>query len=481
MSSSPTATRSARLGAQEPASWSAPLSVPTSSGDDAVELARLAGLDLFPWQQFALRTALGERSDGKWSAFEVALLVPRQNGKGSVIEAYELANLFLFDAQLIIHSAHLFPTAQEAFRRLDGLIDATPALKAQVKSISRSHGLEGIELKNGSRIRFMARTVSGSGRGFSPDRLVLDEAFKLPPEAVAAMLPALSAQPNPQILYTSSTGYPDSEMLKRLVARGRAGGDASLAFLEWAATPTCDRDDPCQWARANPSLGYLFDEETVARERATMSECDFDRERLGLWDESSDVSAIPTAKWLQRLDEASAIASAPSFALDVSPKLTHAAIAVAGTRADGDLHGEILLREDEAELDYRSGTDWVLPALKDLATRVPGLSVSIVKGSQAESLAPAIEEAGIEVNRVPLTDLVAACGLVFKLINDGGVWHTGQPELTAAVAATKWRDVGEGGQAWGRKKSTSDIAPMFAFTLAISQAQVVYDPLDNIF
>jgi hypothetical protein len=219
MTSSPLLERPVRVGAQVPRVFSAPPSVPTDAGDQAVALAAAAGLHLFPWQQHALRAMLGERADGKWAAFEAALLVPRQNGKGSVIEAYELANLFLFDAQLIIHSAHLFPTAQEAFRRLDGLIDGAPALKRQVHKVSNSHGSEGIELKSGARIRFMARTISGSGRGFSPDRLVLDEAFRLPPEAVAAMLPALSAQPNPQIMYTSSTGYPDSDVLWRLVQR----------------------------------------------------------------------------------------------------------------------------------------------------------------------------------------------------------------------------------------------------------------------
>ena len=60
----------------------------------------------------------GERADGKWAAFETALIVPRQNGKGSILEARELAGLFLFGEQLILHSAHEFKTAQEAFRRV---------------------------------------------------------------------------------------------------------------------------------------------------------------------------------------------------------------------------------------------------------------------------------------------------------------------------------------------------------------------------
>jgi hypothetical protein len=41
-----------------------------------------------------LERALGVREDGKWAAFEVGLDVSRQNGKGGILEARELAGLF---------------------------------------------------------------------------------------------------------------------------------------------------------------------------------------------------------------------------------------------------------------------------------------------------------------------------------------------------------------------------------------------------
>jgi phage terminase large subunit-like protein len=47
----------------------------------------MAGLELDPWQQFVIHNALGERPDGKWAAFEVGVEVPRQNGKGGLLEA----------------------------------------------------------------------------------------------------------------------------------------------------------------------------------------------------------------------------------------------------------------------------------------------------------------------------------------------------------------------------------------------------------
>ena len=51
----------------------------------------------------------------------------RQNGKGTILEALELAALFLFpDVRLILHSAHEFKTAAEAFLRVRTLIEDNP-------------------------------------------------------------------------------------------------------------------------------------------------------------------------------------------------------------------------------------------------------------------------------------------------------------------------------------------------------------------
>ena len=60
----------------------------SSSGMEAIELCELAGLFLDPWQQLALMDMLGEREDGRWACYEFGLVVPRQNGKGSVLRAW---------------------------------------------------------------------------------------------------------------------------------------------------------------------------------------------------------------------------------------------------------------------------------------------------------------------------------------------------------------------------------------------------------
>ena len=261
------------VGSQEPRlSW-----VPeykSSAGAEAVELAELAGLYLDPWQQLVLRHALGERDDGKWASFEVGVTVARQNGKGGILEARELAGLFLLGEPLIIHSAHQFDTSLEAFGRLLGLIEETPELAARVKRVSRAHGEEGIELKGRQRIRFRTRT-KGGGRGFSCDCLVLDEAMVLPSAMHGALLPTLSAREKktvsgPQVWYTGSAVDEDVHehgvVFAKIRERGLAGGDPRLAYFEWSADPEMfpDPSDVGGWAQANPGLGIRIGVEYVA-------------------------------------------------------------------------------------------------------------------------------------------------------------------------------------------------------------------------
>lgn len=286
---------SALLGDQRPRLWSVP-TPELSEGDRLADLAAAAGLDLDDWQRWVLGQGLGRAADGKWSAFEVALIVARQNGKGAVLEALELAALFLddFGVDLILHSAHEFKTASEAFRRIQGRIENHPSLRRRVRQVYLQRGAESIELKNGKRLRFIARS-GGSGRGFSADLVILDEAYELGDAAMAALLPTLSARPNPQIWYTSTAGNPSSSQLGLVRERGLRGDDPSLAFFEWSVDPdNYDPADPRCWAQANPGLGIRITSEYITKERAALPAPEFARERLSIGDYPADGGAWET-------------------------------------------------------------------------------------------------------------------------------------------------------------------------------------------
>lgn len=452
------------LGAQVPRVLSLPPGLPDQPddfGDRAVRLAELAGLFLDPWQQFALRAML-RRSEHHWAAFESVLLVPRQNGKSVVLEAFDLAKLFLSPpGHLILHTAHLFPTAMESYRHLTGLVRNTPELWAEVARVSKAHGEEGLELHNGSRLRFAARTVTGAGRGFSPDDVVLDEAFKLPHEALSAMMPALSAKPNPQIVYASSTGYPDSEILWSLVERGRKGGDESLAYLEWSADSALDLTDADDlWLavmQANPALGYRLTERKIAAEMSSMRPEDRDRERLGLWADTTFQGVVSLTKWAA-LEDPESTATPLAFGIEIDEDRTLTTIGMAGVRTDERMHLELF--------DQLPGTDGLLARCKQLDAATPGVVFAIDEAGAAASEADDLEKAGLRVVLLRSSQIATACAGMVDAVNQGTVAHGPQDELVSAIAGARKKQWRDGAFSFGRRVSTVDIGPLVAVTLA---------------
>src|SRR6516165_12312163 len=196
---------------------------------DLLDWARGFGYDLDPWQRWWLAVLCGTKPDGRWASFENYLVVSRQNGKNTALEVRELAGMFVFGESMIIHTAHEFKAAAEHFRRVRDAVTGYDELRRRVKSVTTSHGDEAIELRPATtlifgsggrrvrktvtaRLRFLARS-RGSGRAFTADCVVYDEAMILSDEVVGASLPTLSAVPNPQVIYTASAGYRDSVQL----------------------------------------------------------------------------------------------------------------------------------------------------------------------------------------------------------------------------------------------------------------------------
>lgn len=431
-----------------------------SSGDDAVELAAIAGLDLDPWQQHVLRVALGERADGKWSALEVGLLCPRQNGKGSVLEARELAGLFLFGERTIIHSAHEMKTAVEAFIRIRDLCKNTPELDEQVRAYYQSNEKTAIELKNGQRLRFMARS-DGSGRGFTGDTIILDEAYNLPHATLRAIFSTMSAKSidgNPQLWYTSSAGMLTSEVLASVRERGTKG-DKRLAFLEWSAPDDADLNDRRAWALANPGLNIRIAEEFVEAERGALDDEGFARERLGIWHDPRRGSVIIPEVWHDHGDASSQVEDGTIvIALDVAPMNASASLSIAGRRADGRPHVEVV--------KHQKGSGWMVEAAIKLAQNIGTTDVVLDPSGPAGALSAPLREAGLTVRETNAREMAQACVGFHRAFTEGDAVHIEQPILTTALAGAGKREL-HGLFAWSRKHATSDITPLVSVTLTL--------------
>lgn len=462
-------------GSQEPRICLVPPFV-SSLGREAIELAAVAGLHLDPWQQMVLVNSLGQTADGRWAAFEVGLIVARQNGKDSILEAMEIAGLFLFGDRLIIHSAHRFDTAMEHLERLANLIEAAE-LQRRVRKINRSHGSEGITLKDGRRIRFRARTTSGGGRGYTGDRVIFNEAMDLPEAIVGAMMPTMAARsslvPGPQIVYAGSAvdqaTMANGMVLSRIREAGIAGENPRLAFFEWSAA---DDADPASWearAAANPGMGYRITPEYIEVEfrSPAMSPRQFDVERLGkgdYFDTSEDAGrVIARDRWLAcaESDREKRIESGFAFGVDVNPDRTWGSIGVAGRRGDEAWQFAVV--------DRRRRTDWIVDRCVELAGEHPDAPFVVLARGPAGNLMADLEERGVTVVQASGADYGVACSDFFDAVDHTlARYPDPQPEIDEALAGARRGVQAENAWVWSRKASTSpDISPLVAVTLAL--------------
>lgn len=450
----------------------------SSSGPEVIELAGEAGLDLDPWQCLAVTGTLGERPDGKWAALQSGILVSRQNGKGGILEALELGGLFLLGERLIIHSAHQFDTSLEAFGRLLALIEDHAPFHKRVKRVSHAHGSEGIELKGGQRIRFRTRT-KGGGRGFTGDRLILDEAMDIPESAHAALFPTLSARPNPQVIYTGSAVdqlVDDNGVVFARVREAGMRGDPGVAWFEWSADLDIDHLemgqllDQANWAAANPALGIRISSEYVGKELVALGARKFAVERLGVgdWPRTDDeaLRVIELSKWDALADENSAPEDPVTFAFDVAPDRSSAAIGIAA-QAGERTHVEVV--------DSGEGLGWVVPRLTELVLRWKPYAVVLDAAGPAGSLVAEVERRlGRALQRLRKNELTQVSakqhgqgfGLFLDLIEQKKLVHLGQPTLRSAIDGASKRPLGDA-FAWSRKDSNVDISPLVAVTLAV--------------
>lgn len=467
-----------RRGSQTPRIESYPLFA-TSAGDDAIDLAReLAGLVLDPWQEYVLRCSLGEKPDGKWSAFRVGLVVPRQNGKNALLEARELAGLFLFGEKRIIHTAHEVKTARESMMSLMNRMKASDELMKHVEGFDGDldkdfSGMKvgndpSITLKNGNKISYAARS-KGSGRGFTGDLIVLDEAYALKLDELAAMLPTMAAKSmvgNPQVWFTSSAGMPESDLLNSVRRDGMAKSSDRLAYFEWSADDDASIDDVDAWYQANPGLGIRISEQYVMDELETLvadgEDEQFKRERLGIWAKLGGESVFPAKTWADCRDRGSQPGDKLVFAVDVAPNRESASIALLSYRDDEFVHGELV----EAS---RVGTSWVGHRLNELQDRWNPVAIVAIAGSQAESLIPTWRREGARVRLLRFAEYKQACGLFFDLVSQGKFRHLGDELLDAAIegAKQKWTE-DNASWYWSRKNSDVDITPLVALTVGLA-------------
>lgn len=458
--------------------------------DEVADVAALLGRPLDESQRLVVEARTSYGKGGAWLALETLTKMGRQSGKTGGIETpICFTDLFLWNADRIAWTAHLFKTSREAFEDHVRLIQSAREFESRVQKIQYANGEEAILLKSGARMDYLARS-KGGGRGLGGKRVVIDEALFFTGEQAGAILPILAARQNTQIDYLSSAAKRESVYLRRLTKRGRDGGDPSLILAEFAArggwddpgcssgaqclhvvgTPGCSLDNVELYAEANPAVASgRVSLEFLRSMRLSLPPLEFGREFLG-WDEPGDDmlgQAIPPANWAACTDETSQFVGRPVLAVAASRDGASASIAAAGMREDGVPHVELI--------EHRRGTDWVVERCAELKKHRPVAWV-VDKKTHAATLLPELKAAGIRPREMNTNECGQACAGLQNAVRDRQLRHLGDEVLTAAVAGAARRDIGDGLWAWSAKTSEVDIVTLVAVTNALWGLQVTPKP-----
>lgn len=442
----------------------------------------------FDWWQSQLGTVcLGYDDQGKYVATVggIGLSIPRQVGKTYFVLAVLVIMCILFPGLQVVWTAHHLRTSTKTFTHLRSICRRRK-IAPHIKALRSANGEQQAEFRNGSMIMFGSR-ARGFGRGFDEvDVEVFDEAQILDTKSLEDMIAATNQARHEHgaLLFFMGTPPRPADPSEAFSAR-RAdawGGDAEdSVWLEISADPESDVNDPSQFPRMNPSFPKRTPLESLLRLRRNLGDDDsWNREGRGVWDSVTSKGVIPGVSWMDQADEQSFAADRHSLGIEVGPDLAWASIALAGQRSDGEWHIEL----DDDQHTRGRGVAWLTPAVEHLVTMNP--QIRAVIADVGGPIKPLLVERngrfflkrddgtlGVEITPMKVAELGAGCSLILSGIVTGGLWHIGQPQLTAAALAAGKRPLGDSGMwVWSRKTAESDITSIQAATYALVGAQM---------
>lgn len=415
-----------------------------------------------PWQRLVADVGCEvDPATGLPAYREVIVTVPRQNGKTTIVLAFELERALLWPTlQKVAYTAQ---TGSDARKKL--LDDQVPVIErsplgASIDRVVRAAGNESIVFRTGSRIDVLNSSES-AGHGRTIDLAILDETFAdIDDRREQALLPAMTTRAAAQLVTVSTAGTDASAYLRRKVDAGRAAVEAGersgIAYFEWSAPDGADPDDPATWWGCMPALGHTITEKVVAHARQTMTDGEFRRSYLNQWTRS-DERVIPLDVW-QRCAVEVAPAGRLTFGVAVHPDRSTAAVAVC------DEHSRVEL------IEHRPGVGWVTDRVAELAKRHDG-QVVVEHYGPASGVGSDLERAGVRVVRLASRDVAQACSGLFDAIVEDRVKIRPHVGLDAAAAAVRKKQTGSS-WVWGRSDSGVDVCPLEAVTMAFDRARV---------
>lgn len=452
--SAPPRPRRTKPGAAEPRHLILPDGIVSTGWPAVRDTSARIGIHYDEWQQNLNRALLAKNAEGLYAADTAIISICRQSGKTFDVGGVVFADSIIHPGTTTVWTAHRFKVSRESFNEMRAWAKR-PELAPHIDydEITTAAGNECIPFRNGSRIVFAARE-RGAVRGFSKvRRLVLDEAQILTEAVMSDLAPTTNQAWNPQIILMGTPPKPSDpgEVFTTLRGDALAGDSEGIFYIEYGADPDCDIDDWDAVAEANPSHPKRTGKRAILRLRKLLTnDDDYRREGLGIWSQKlTTEQIIPAGPWADCADPTAESGELRRYSIDAAPDLKSAALAVSdGTTA--------------VVIEHHPGVSWVASKLAERGIE----KVWLDPRGPVSALLVDLDEHGIEWEEVTSAEHAQACGGLLAAVIKGDFKHLDNPELNAAVAAATRRPYGGDGWAWARIKTTVDISPLVAVTIA---------------
>jgi hypothetical protein len=444
-----------------------PSDIATSDFPRIQRVARKAGIEYDLWQQGLATLLFGRKRDKQYAAGigGAVISICRQVGKTFTVGSCIFILCILARGLKVLWTAHRSRTSDETFKSMTAIAN-NKLLKRYVSDIRRANGQQEIRFANGSRIMFGARE-QGFGRGFDDvDIEIFDEAQILTERALDDMIPATNVAANPLIIFMGTPPKPGdpSEVFEEKRRDALAGVDGML-YIEFSADRDADPDDREQWRKANPSYPKRTSEAAILRMRNLLGADSFRREGLGIWDETTSISAIDAQQWKDSVVQTRAAGGWNAIGVDMPPDRGSLAIGACRAWNDGNAHIELAMFRDTKRYGVAWAVDWI-------AERWPRMAAVVIDAqSPATVLVPDLKRRGVRITLTGPTDMGQAVGRFQDMLRDHKLRHLQQAPLDIAVSGCTLRKIGQAGaMGWNKLGSDVDISPLVAATLALHGA-----------
>ena len=448
---------SKRIGSQTP-TQSLFLPYKDTLSGEAVMLYQESGRTAYEWQINLLNEILAINEDGLWTHMKFGYSIPRQNGKNEVVAIRELIGLK--KGERMLHTAHRTTTSAAAFNRLLAVMEESGMEEKTHFNKIKAIGRESIELIGGGRIDFRTRTSTG-GLGESFDLLVIDEAQEYTDDQESALMYTIAASQNPQTLYCGTPPTPISSGTVFTFLRKSAldGSSVDTGWAEWSVQEMSDMRDVDLWYQTNPSLGLRLSERNVQSE-VRDDDIDFNIQRLGLWIQYNQKSAISENEWKELQVSSLPKLKGKMFAgIKYGHDGTNVALSIAVKTDDNKIFVESI---DCRSL--RNGNGWIINFLKQA-----NVQEVVIDGAAGQNiLADDMKEAGLRKPILPTVKEIIISNSTFEqALFQENIQHTGQPSLYQVVTNCEKRNIGtNGGFGYRSQVEEFDVSLMESMILA---------------